>query len=631
MSIFSVPLPSHEHLASTSSKHRPRPAYIADLVSPQASSKPEAIAVADKDHELTYGELDTRAKELAQRLRVLGVGPNVVVGLCLPRSVAFVVGALGILKAGGAYLPLDPAYPAARIAFQLNDAQVSVLVTGQLMTEQLPAGSWRVIALDPEGRQTDSESGAAGSESPAIETHGEDLAYVIYTSGSTGQPKGVEITHASLENLVTWHQHAFAVVPSDRAAQLASPGFDAAVWELWPYLTAGAAVYVPDDETVKNPVVLRDWLVRRGITTTFVPTPMAEQLMRLKWPPHTALRALLTGADTLRHYPPATLPFAVVNNYGPTECTVVTTSGTVQPDGRPDRLPSIGRPISNVQVYILDSQLQPVATGEIGQLYIGGDGVGRGYRNHPSLTKERFIPDPFGASGRLYKTGDLGRFTSNGEIDFLGRVDEQIKIRGHRVEPNEIANTLDQNPLVAASAVVARDAVGGEKRVVAYVVPASNVALSPRALQESLRTRLPDYMIPTLFVRIADLPLTSNGKIDRAALPEPMDDNTIHDEGFVAPSTPVQQRLAEIAGQLLKVESVGLHDNFFLMGGHSLLGTQLVTRVNRLFGVELTLREVFESPTIEELAACVERKIVQKIAEMPEEEVQRFVRMDQAS
>jgi acyl-CoA synthetase (AMP-forming)/AMP-acid ligase II len=348
---------------------------------------------------------------------------------------------------------------------------------------------------------------------------------------------------------------------------------------------------------------------------------MAERLMLLDWPLNTALRVLLTGADTLRHYPPAALPFPVVNNYGPTECTVVTTSGTVPPGLGSDRLPSIGRPISNVQVYILDDQLQPVAKGEIGQLYIGGDGVGRGYRNHPSMTEEKFIPDPFGgsASGRLYKTGDLGRFTSNGEIDFLGRLDEQIKIRGHRVEPNEIANALDQNPLVAASAVVARDAVGGEKRLVAYVVPASsNVALSPRGLQESLRTRLPDYMIPTLFVRITQLPLTSNGKIDRAALPEPADDNTIHDEGFVAPSTPVQQRLSEIAGELLKVESVGLHDNFFLMGGHSLLGTQLVTRVNRLFGVELGLREVFESPTIEDLAACVEKKILKKIAEMPE-------------
>jgi amino acid adenylation domain-containing protein len=582
---------------------------------------PEAIAVADKDHKLTYGELDARANELAQRLRILGVGPNVVIGLCIARSVTLVVGALGILKSGGAYLPLDPTTPAARLAFQLEDAQVPVVVTGRCMAERLPPGSWRAVALE-EGGQSNMHPNFDGSESSArIEVAEEELAYVIYTSGSTGQPKGVEITHIGLQNLVSWHQQTFAVRPSDRATQQASPGFDAAVWELWPYLTAGASVHIPDDNTRSSPESFRDWLVAHTITIAFVPAPMAERLMLLDWPLNTALRVLLTGADTLRHYPPTTLPFAVVNNYGPTECTVVTTSGTVQPDGRPDRLPSIGRPISNVQVYILDDQLQPVAKGEIGQLYIGGDGVGRGYRNHPSMTEEKFIPDPFGgsASGRLYKTGDLGRFTSNGEIDFLGRLDEQIKIRGHRVEPNEIANALDQNPLVAASAVVARDAVGGEKRLVAYVVPASsNVALSPRGLQESLRTRLPDYMIPTLFVRITQLPLTSNGKIDRAALPEPADDNTIHDEGFVAPSTPVQQRLSEIAGELLKVESVGLHDNFFLMGGHSLLGTQLVTRVNRLFGVELGLREVFESPTIEDLAACVEKKILKKIAEMPE-------------
>jgi len=619
MSVFFIHSPLSGHLAASPMKHSSRPANVTELISLQAASMPEAIAVADRDYELTYKELDDRAKELAQTLRILGVGPDSVVGLCLPRSVAMVVGALGMLKAGAAYLPLDPVSPSTRIAFQLNDARVCAVVTGQSITERLSAGSWRVIALDREGRQTSSKIRVDGSECAATEVNGQNLAYVIYTSGSTGEPKGVEITHASLENLIQWHQQAFAVLPSDRAAQVASPGFDAAVWELWPYLTAGAAIYVPDDGTVKTPVLLRDWLVRYGITKAFVPTPMAEQLMSLEWPANTALRILLTGADTLRNHPPATLPFVLVNNYGPTECTVVATSGVVQPGACSDRLPTIGRPISNVQVYILDDQLQPVATGEIGQLYIGGDGVGRGYRDHPSMTEEKFIPDPFGGLGRLYKTGDLGRFTSNGEIDFLGRVDEQIKIRGHRVEPNEIANALNQNPLVAASAVVARDVVGGEKRLVAYVISASsNVPLSPRGLQECLRTRLPDYMIPTLFVRITQIPLTSNGKIDRAALPEPVDDNTIHEEGFVAPSTPVQQRLAQIAGELLKVESVGMHDNFFLMGGHSLLGTQLVTRVNRFFGVELGLRDVFESPTIEDLAACVEKKIVKKIAEMPE-------------
>jgi non-ribosomal peptide synthetase component F len=329
MSLVSFHSPLFKHPVETSSQSRSRPVSISESVSAQAASIPRAIAVADKEHELTYQEVDARAEDLARHLRMMGVGPNSLVALCLPRSVAMVVGALGILKAGCAYLPLDPSYPASRMTFQLDDAEVSAVVTGPRVADRLPAGSWRVIALDCEGRQTGPESSADNSEAPKIQVHGEDLAYVIYTSGSTGQPKGVEITHASLQNLVAWHQHAFAVAPTDRAAQVASPGFDAAVWELWPYLSAGASIHMPDDNTRTNPEYLRDWLVEHRITITFAPTPVAEQLMSFEWPSHTALRVLLTGADTLRHYPPPSLPFAVVNNYGPTECTVVATSGTV--------------------------------------------------------------------------------------------------------------------------------------------------------------------------------------------------------------------------------------------------------------------------------------------------------------
>jgi amino acid adenylation domain-containing protein len=626
MSISSVHPPLHEHTTATSSKHRSRPAYIAELVFAQAASMPEAIAVADKDHELTYRELDARGKELAQRLRILGVGPNVVVGLCLPRSVAMVVGALGILKAGGAYLPLDPVYPAARIAFQLNDAEVSVVVMGQCMAGEVPAGNWRVITLDTEGRQTNSESNAEGSESPAISALGEDLAYVIYTSGSTGQPKGVEITHASLENLVSWHHHAFAVVPSDRATQQASPGFDAAVWELWPYLTAGASLHIPGDDIRSNPECFRDWLVAHAITIAFAPTPMAERLMLLDWPSNTALRVLLTGADTLRHYPPASLPFAVVNNYGPTECTVVTTSGTVQPEERPDRLPTIGRPISNVQVYILDENLRQLPVGTPGELYIGGVGLSLGYRSRPELTAERFVPNPFSAQSgsRLYRTGDMAYFLPDGQIAFIGRSDDQAKIRGYRIETNEIASVLDRHPMIQASVVVAREDTPGEKRLVAYVMPKEDGQLTDKGLREFLLATLPEYMIPAAFYRLDSVPLSASGKVDRNALPPPTQAQQLSDEDYVAPRTQVETRIASILATLLRLEKVGVNENFFLLGGNSLLGAQVIARVRDTFGVDLTLLSLFDHPTVSGLSAEIERLLVVKLAAMSEDEAERL-------
>lgn len=618
MSAFFSHSPLFEHnLAAKPSNNQ---ACIGELVSSQAAFIPEAIAVVDKDHELTYGELDARAKELARRLRMLGVGPNVLVGLCLPRSVAMVVGALGILNSGGAYLPLDPRYPEARSAFQLQDAQVHVVVTGQCMAERLPAGPWRVIALDWEGRQTSSDSSADDPEFSAIEVDGEDPAYVIYTSGSTGEPKGVEIARASLENLVRWHQQAFAVTPSDRAAQLASPGFDAAVWELWPYLTAGAAVYVPDDETVKTPMALRDWLVRRGITTTFVPTPMTEQLMRLDWPPNTTLRVLLTGADTLRDYPPATLPFAVVNNYGPTECTVVTTSGTVQSGLCSDRLPSIGRPISNVQVYILDESLRQLPVGTPGELYIGGAGLARGYRNRPDLTAERFISNPFSnqPGARLYKTGDTASYLPDGQIAFLGRKDDQVKIRGYRIELGEVAAVLNRHPMVQTSVVVAREDTAGDKCLIAYIVPRDEAELTENILRESLLSNLPQYMLPAMFCRMDTIPLTASGKIDRNALPPPTQAHQLRGDEYIAPRTPFEERMTGILTTLLRLERIGVNDNFFLLGGNSLLGAQVIARIRDAFGIEPPLLSLFNHPTVAELSSEIEQLLIAKREGMSE-------------
>jgi len=626
MSVFSVYSPLSEQLVAGRIKDESQPLCIAELVSAQAASRPEAIAVADKDHELTYRELDARAKELAERLHTLGVGPNVVVGLCLPRSAAMIVGALGIMKSGGAYLPLDPSYPAARIAFELTDAQVPVVITGPCMGERLPQGNWRVITLDCEGRQTNPESNVESSQSRGIEVHGDDLAYVIYTSGSTGQPKGVEITHQSLQNLISWHQQTFAVTSTDRATQQASPGFDAAVWELWPYLTAGASIHVSDDDTRTDPERLRDWLVEHAITITFAPTPVAERLMQLNWPPHAALRVLLTGADTLRHYPPASLPFSVVNNYGPTECTVVATSGTVEANGNPDRLPSIGRPIANTQVYILDENLQQLPPGRSGELYIGGVSLARGYRNRPELTAERFVPDPFStqSGSRLYRTGDIAYFLPDGRIAFMGRSDDQIKIRGYRIETNEIAGVLDSHPMVQASVVAAREDTSGEKCLVAYVVPNGNGQITGKILREFLLSALPEYMVPAAFYRLDSLPLNASGKIDRNALPAPSQAQQLSDEEYVAPRTPVEARMISILATLLRLEKVGANENFFLLGGNSLLGAQVIARVRDTFGIELTLLSLFDHPTVSGLSAEIERLLVLKLGAMTEDEAERL-------
>jgi acyl-coenzyme A synthetase/AMP-(fatty) acid ligase/acyl carrier protein len=453
------------------------------------------------------------------------------------------------------------------------------------------------------------------------------LAYVIYTSGSTGQPKGVEITHGGLLNLVRWHQRTFNVSASDRAAQLAALGFDAAVWEIWPYLTAGASIHLPSKLAVDEPQAVRDWLLSQGITISFLATPLAEQAILLDWPRDASLRTLLTGADTLHHYPRRNLRFQLVNNYGPTECTVVTTSGIVSPQEHAHHLPAIGRPIDNVQVYILDQKLQQVPDGEAGEIYIGGAGLARGYRNQPELTREKFIPNPFSSclGSRLYKSGDLARRLPDGQIAFLGRVDEQIKIRGFRIEPAEIVKVLDEHPDVQSSVVVAREIAPGDRQLVGYFVPAGGGVPSLAKLRNFLAARLPEYMVPAMFVALQAIPLNASGKVDRAALPPPSGDSTLRDDAFVAPSTPIQERLAAIMASLLGLDRVSIEDNFFLLGGHSLLGTQLIARLRDAFGVELPLRTIFDAPTVSKLAAEVEALLIAKLEAMSEVEAQNLL------
>jgi amino acid adenylation domain-containing protein len=598
------------------------------LVSAIAAAIPAATALRDRSARLSYGDLNARANQLARYLMSLGIGLEVPVGICLDRSFDRIVATLAVLKAGGAFLPLDPAWPDARLRLLLADAGAPVLIGTEAIADRLGRAGGGVdgpivVALDrAAGEIARLDSGAV--EVPVRREH---LAYVIYTSGSTGTPKGVEITHGNLLNLVFWHRRAFAVTSADKASHLAGLGFDAAVWEIWPYLTAGASVALVDEPVRTSPELLRQWLCDEQITMAFVPTALAEPMIAADWPIHTALRCLLTGGDTLHTRPRRGLPFAVVNNYGPTECTVVATSGVIPAGGDDGALPPIGPPIAHTQIHILDADSQPVAAGELGEIHIGGASVGRGYRNRPDLTAQAFVPDRFGAApgARLYRTGDLGRRLLDGQIAFHGRLDNQAQIRGQRVEPDEIASVLIQHPRVASAAVIARGGGTGEKRLIAYVVPAEGAALTAEAMREFLATRLPDWMIPAAFVRLASLPLTGNGKLDHTALPEPSPDNRLDDVQYRAPETPTEQRTAAIVAGVLSLERVGADDNFFLIGGHSLLGTQVVLRTRDAFDVDVTLWHLFEAQTVGRLAAKIEQLLVEKVATMSEEEAQRLL------
>jgi amino acid adenylation domain-containing protein len=574
----------------------------------QAERTPTAVAVVNRNAAISYAELDARSSLLSAHLCDLGVKRDVVVGLCMERSIAFVVGALGIMKAGGAYLPLDPSHPTHRLAFQVVDAAADVVVTTKRCETIAGAVSRRIVSLAADGTQTEKP----GTGTIAAKIGSKDLAYLIYTSGSTGRPKGVEITHGGLANLIRWHCAAFHVTGADRASHLSAVSFDAAVWELWPYLSAGASVHVVDESTAKDPEALRTWLVKESITIAFTPTPLTERLMQSKWPPTAPLRIMLTGADTLHRSPPSTLPFQIVNNYGPTECTVVATSGVVPSHGNLGRLPPIGRPIANATIYILDEHKRTVPAGEDGEIWIGGRGLARGYRNLPELTAEKFVEDPFDPmpGARVYRTGDRARALPDGQIMFLGRIDEQIKIRGFRIEPGEIESVLNEHPSVHESAVVARFVGPDDARLVAYVVSKDELAPSSGEIRAFLAERLPDYMIPSVLAQLPSLPLNASGKIDRVRLRSREMDGTLHDDAHVAPRTPMEFQLARIVAALLQLERVGVEDDFFMLGGHSLLGTQLIARLNDAFGVKIGLRVVFRSPTIAALAAEVQRLVL---------------------
>ncbi|MGG6293710.1 amino acid adenylation domain-containing protein [Leptolyngbya sp. AN02str] len=594
----------------------PQHSCLHHLIEAQAERLPNAVAVVFGDRQLTYQQLNTQANQLAHHLQTLGVGPDRLVGISVEPSLEMVVGLIAILKAGGAYVPLDPAYPSERLAWMMQDAQVAVLLTQQRLISHLPAHD-RTVCLDEEP----SPFNVYSSANPASAVTSHHLAYVIYTSGSTGKPKGTLISHRGVVNYLTWCIQAYAVDQGEGTVVHSSLSFDLTVTSLFSPLLVGRSVeLLPASLGIDS---LADALNRRTGLSLVKLTPAQLQLLAERSPANMAdrVRAFIIGGEALlpqqiAEWQAIAPTIRLVNEYGPTETVVGCCTYTVSGDAaEADTIP-IGRPIANTQLYVLDVHGHPCPIGVAGALYIGGVGVARGYLNRPALTAETFVPNPFSTTpgDRLYQTGDWVRHLGNGELEYLGRIDHQVKIRGYRIEPGEVEAVLVQHPDVQSGVVVpqriaseAEEPAGSGglamQRLVAYAVPHSGRSLNMGDLRQFLEQRLPAYMVPTAFVQLEALPLTPNGKVDRQALPLP--GRSPHAAPPTAPTTPMEAQLAQLWSQVLRLEHIGIHDNFFELGGDSLLATQLVSRIRTALQIELPLRQLFEQPTIAQLARAI--------------------------
>ncbi|HEX5322499.1 MAG TPA: amino acid adenylation domain-containing protein [Capsulimonadaceae bacterium] len=575
---------------------------VHQLFEDQAAKTPDRIAVSFQDRELSYAELNSRANQLAHYLKKQGVGPETLVGLCVERSPEMVVGLLGVLKAGGAYVPLDPSYPAERLAYMLRDSRAPVLLTLRHLADRVEAGSARVVYLDAPGILENMPT-----ENPVSGALPESLAYVIYTSGSTGRPKGAMIRHQGLTNYLSWASHAYRAREGIGAPVHSPLSFDLTVTSLLPALISGATAWLaPEGEGVET--LAHALQARRNYSLVKI-TPAHLELLNTQLSPEEAsgaTRAFVIGGEALypeqiafwRKHAPKT---RLINEYGPTETVVgccVYECGVEDSERWPGGLP-IGRPIANTQLYVLDPRMQPLPVGVVGELYIGGHGVARGYIGRPDITAERFVPDPFSGKhgARLYRTGDLCRYHPDGALEYLGRIDNQVKVRGFRIELGEIEGVLLEHASIKEAAVVVREEAAG-KRLVAYVAGDGTPDIA--ALRDHLRAKLPEHMVPPAFVVLESLPLTPNGKVDRKALPAL--EGAISGTGeYVAPRNQMEEQVAGIFAQILGVEKVGVHDSFFDLGGHSLLAVRLVNEISRICGHSLPLRALFRASTVESI------------------------------
>ncbi|MBW4560438.1 MAG: amino acid adenylation domain-containing protein [Mojavia pulchra JT2-VF2] len=584
---------------------------IHELFEGQVKRTPDAIAVVFEGQQLTYQQLNTKANQLAHYLQKLGVRPEVLVGICIERSLEMVVGLLGILKAGGAYVPLDPAYPQERLGFILEDTKTSIILTTEQLAKNLASHKAQVVCLDSDWEVIAHNS----QENLATEVTVENLSYVIYTSGSTGQPKGVMISHRSICNTLYWRQTTFKITEQDKVLQTISFSFDPSVWQIfWP-LSFGGQLIMARPGGHSDTAYLVQTIIEQQITIIALVPSVIRVLLEEKGIENCqSLRHVTSGGEALpielinKFCAYLKLDNVLVNCYGPTEASIDATSWTCQP-GTNYIFAPIGRPIANTQIYILNEDLQPVPVGEPGELHIGGIGLARGYLNLPELTDKKFISNPFSnePGARLYKTGDLARYLPDGNIEFLGRIDHQVKIRGFRIELGEIETTLSQHPVVKQAVVIAREDIAGDKRLVAYIVLNSQPAPTINEWRSFLKQTLPDYMVPSSFVILEDLPLTPNGKVDRRALPAPDAYSILLDTNFVPPSNRTEEILAGIWSKVLGVEQVGIHDNFFELGGHSLLATQVISRIRQALTVNISLRSLFENPTVAGLAVIIDQ------------------------
>lgn len=605
----------------------PHDRLIHELFEEQVEKSPDACAVICGDRRLSYGEINARADRLAWELIELGLKPESCVGVCAERGLEMIVGMLAVLKAGGAYVPLDPEYPADRLAFMCKDSSPAAILTTSDLKNVVAGQELPIVLLDGTSSQARKQV-----RRPALSSR--NLAYVIYTSGSSGLPKGVMIEHRSVVRLVVNARYA-ELHAGDCVAHCASPSFDAATWEIWGALLNGASVLVVPQSELLNARLFDEQLIRHRVTAMFLTVGLFHRYVDELEEAFSGLRYLLVGGDVvvpsiaMRALDRAAGPKHLLNAYGPSETTTFATTFEVTREAASaDALP-IGRPITNTRAYVLDENRTPLPVGNVGEIYIGGPGVARGYLNRPELTHERFVEDSFGSPGeKLYRTGDIGRWRADGTLEFLGRTDFQVKIRGFRVEPGEIETALQRHPSVKQALVMAREDAPGDKRLVAYVVlrsqqppagwpddPPSDLSNSTGAilaeLRDALTQLLPQYMVPAAFVLMEELPLSPNGKVDRAALPAPHEQQWRR-VGYAPPQSPLEKSLTELWMARLKQERIGLDDNFFELGGDSMMGLELVADVGDRLGARgLSVIAVFECPTVREMAQFLETTVLE--------------------